>query len=71
MLGKRGNELNTAPRLSTQAWRALELLDGFQHGAAEEFLMLSGFQRELLAKLVLAGFATVVTETVQTGYIDD
>jgi hypothetical protein len=56
-----------ALHLSTQARRALELLDGFPHGAAEEFLTLSGFQRELLAKLVLAGFATVVTETVQTG----
>ncbi len=54
-------------RLSTQAHRALELLDGLQHGAAEEFLMLCGFKREMLANLVLAGFITVVTETIQTG----
>jgi hypothetical protein len=56
-----------APRLSPQARRALELLDGFQHGAAEEFLELSGFNHEMLAELVLAGFVTVVTETVHIG----
>jgi hypothetical protein len=54
-----------APRLSTQARRALELLDGFQHGVAEEFLELSGFNRELLADLALAGLVTVATETVK------
>ena len=60
----------THPRkrqLSTQARRALELLDGFQHGVAEEFLILSGFKREMLANLVLAGLITVVTETIQAG----
>ena len=60
----------TPPRkhqLSTQARRALELLDGFQHGVAEEFLELSGFNREMLAELVLAGLITVATETVQAG----
>jgi hypothetical protein len=40
------------------------LLDGFEHGAAGEFLELSGFDHEMLAGLVLAGFVTVVTETV-------
>jgi hypothetical protein len=60
----------TPPRkhqLSTQARRALELLDGFQHGVAEEFLILSGFKREMLANLVLAGLITVGTETIQAG----
>ena len=59
----------THPRkrqLSTQARRAL-LLDGFQNGVAEEFLILSGFKREMLANLVLAGLITVVTETIQAG----
>jgi hypothetical protein len=56
-----------APRLSPQARRALALLDGFQHGVAEEFLELSGFNSEMLAELVLAGLVTVVTETVQVG----
>jgi hypothetical protein len=56
-----------APRLSPQAHRALELLDGFQHGVAEEFLTLSGFKPEMLAELVLEGLATVATETVQAG----
>ena len=54
-------------RLSTQARHALELLDGFQDGVAEEFLMLCGFNRETLASLVLAGLVTVVTETVHVG----
>jgi hypothetical protein len=56
-----------APRLSPQAHRALELLDGFQHGVAEAFFTLSGFNRELLAELVLAGLVTVATETIQAG----
>jgi len=56
-----------ALELSTQARRALELLDAFQHGVAEEFLILSGFKREMLANLVLAGLITVVTETIQAG----
>jgi hypothetical protein len=55
-----------ATRLSPQARRALELLDSFQQGAAEEFLMLCGFERETLANLVLAGLATVVTETIHS-----
>jgi hypothetical protein len=55
------------PLLSTQARRTLELLDGFEHGVAEEFLTLSGFKREMLANLVLAGLITVVTETIQAG----
>ena len=33
----------------------------------EEFLTLRGFKHEMLAELVLAGLATVVTETVQVG----
>jgi hypothetical protein len=56
-----------ALRFSPQARRALELLDGFQNGVAEEFLTLSGFKPEMLADLVLADLATVATETVQAG----
>jgi hypothetical protein len=56
-----------AHRLSLQARRALELLDSLPHGGAEEFLILSGFEREMLAELVLAGLVTVVTEPAQTG----
>ncbi len=52
---------------SLQERRALEMLSGTPRGASEEFLMLSGFKREMLAELVLAGLATVVTETVHAG----
>jgi hypothetical protein len=55
-----------ARRLSPQARRALITLNAMPQGASEEFLTLSGFKREMLAELVLAGLATVVTETVQT-----
>jgi hypothetical protein len=56
-----------AHRLSLQARRVLELLDSLPHGGAEEFLILSGFEREMLAELVLAGFVMVAIETVQAG----
>jgi hypothetical protein len=54
-------------RLSLQARRALVMISSIPHGAAEELLMLRGFKSETLAELVLAGLATVVTETVHAG----
>jgi hypothetical protein len=54
-------------RLRPQQRRALTLLDSLRDGAAEEFLLLSEFKREMLAQLVLAGLVTVVTETIPTG----
>ncbi len=57
----------TVPRLTPERRRALELLASSPNGAAEELLMLSGFKRKMLAGLVLAGLATVATETVHAG----
>jgi hypothetical protein len=55
-------------RLGPKARKALTLLATHPAGAAEELLMIAhGFKREMLAELVLAGLATVVTETAQTG----
>jgi len=47
-------------------WRqALQLLVGSPRGVTEDMLVLShGFSRDVLAMLVLAGLATVVTETL-------
>jgi hypothetical protein len=52
---------------SPQQRRALTLLDSLRDGAAEEFLLLCGLKREMLAQLVLAGLVAVVTETMQAG----
>jgi hypothetical protein len=55
-------------RLSPNAHRALQFLAKRPHGANEELLVLGhGFKRQMLAGLVLAGLATVVTETVRAG----
>jgi len=54
-------------RLSPQARRALEMISSIPSGTAEELLLLRGFKSETLAELVVAGLATVVTETVHTG----
>jgi len=44
------------------------LLASSSRGATEDLLVLAdGFSRDMLAGLVLAGFATVVTETVRAG----
>jgi hypothetical protein len=53
-------------RLSTEQRRALELLASSPHGAIEEvFVLAHGFSRDMLAGLVLAGLATVVTERLR------
>jgi hypothetical protein len=47
--------------------RALSLLVSDQHGATEALMLAHGFHREMLAGLVQAGLATVVTETMKAG----
>ena len=55
-------------RLSTEQRRALELLGSIPHGAVGDLLVLAHeFSCDMLAGLVLAGLATVVTETVRAG----
>jgi hypothetical protein len=54
--------------LRSQRRLALQLLAGSSRGATEDLLLLAhGFSRDMLAGLVLAGLATVVTETVRAG----
>jgi hypothetical protein len=58
----------TEPRLSAEQRRALELLASSPQGAIDEvFVLAHGFSRDMLAGLVLAGLATVVTETIKAG----
>jgi len=55
-------------RLSVEQRQALELLASDPHGATENLLVLAHeFSRDMPAGLVLAGLATVVTETVRAG----
>jgi len=56
------------PRLSAEQRRALEILaDAGQHGATEATMFAHGFWQEMLAGLVLAGLATIVTEIIRAG----
>jgi hypothetical protein len=56
-------------RLSPEWHQALQLLDGNPRGTTEHMLMLGhGFSSDMLAMLVLAGLATVVTETLRAGH---
>jgi hypothetical protein len=58
----------TAPRLIAEQRRALQILaDAGQSGATEAIMMARGFRRELLAGLVLAELATVVTRMMRAG----
>jgi hypothetical protein len=51
-------------RLSREQRRALKMLADAPRGVSEEVLVIAhGFSAEMLAGLVLAGLATVVTET--------
>ena len=54
---------------SSPEWRqALQFLASSPRGATEEVLVLGhGFSRDMLAMLVLAGLAKVVSETVRAG----
>jgi hypothetical protein len=49
--------------LTAEQRRALVLLARSTHGATEALMLAHGFRRETLARLVLAGLTTVVTET--------
>jgi len=54
-------------RLSREQRRALEILaDAGQNGATEAIMLAHGFWREMLAEIVLAGFAMAVSETIRT-----
>jgi hypothetical protein len=53
--------------LSPDQRRALELLAGSPRGVTEAVLMVFGLPAEMLARLVLAELATVVTETIKAG----
>jgi hypothetical protein len=47
--------------------RALQRLADVPRGIAETLMLAHGFTRELIAGLVLAGLATVVTDTARIG----
>jgi hypothetical protein len=60
------SQLPRKPRHSPEWRQALQLLARSPRGAIEDVLELGhGFSHELLAMLVLAGLATVVTETLR------
>lgn len=54
-------------RLTNQQRRALQTLAGVPRGVTEALMLAHGFATDMLAGLVLAGLATVVTDTVQAG----
>ena len=54
-------------RLGRQQHRALGILAGARNGVTDAMMLASGFRPGVLANLVLAGLATVETETVQAG----
>jgi len=54
--------------LGPECHQALQLLARSPRGATEDMLVLGhGFSRDMLAMLVLAGLATVVTEMLKAG----
>jgi hypothetical protein len=58
----------TIPRLTGDQRRALRVLvDAGRNGVTEALMLAHGFKREMLAGLVLAELATVVTRTVRAG----
>jgi hypothetical protein len=55
-------------RLDTEQRQVLELLASYRHGAAEElFVFVHHFNRDTIAGLVRAGFATAQRQTVKAG----
>jgi hypothetical protein len=54
-------------RLTADQRRALRLLAGAPHGVTEAMMLAHGFRREMLARLVLRGLATVTTGTMRAG----
>lgn len=58
----------TIPRLTADQRRALRVLaDAGRNGVTEALMLAHGFRREMLAGLVLAEWATVVTRTMRAG----
>jgi len=56
------------PRLSADQRRALRVLaDAGRNGVTEALMLAHGFRREMLAGLVLAELAMVVTKTMRAG----
>jgi hypothetical protein len=54
--------------MTSEQRRALEILaDAGPNGVSEAAILTRGLWREMLAELVLSGFATVVTETIRMG----
>jgi hypothetical protein len=53
--------------LTADQRRALQLLANDPHGVTEALMLAHGFRGEMLAGLVLAGLAMVVTETMRAG----
>jgi len=54
--------------LSPEWHRALQLLASNPHGTTQDMLVLGhGLSSDMLGMLVLAGLATVVTETLRVG----
>jgi hypothetical protein len=53
--------------LTVDQHRALRLLAGNEHGVNEALMLAHGFRRDMLAGLVLAGLATITTETMRAG----
>jgi hypothetical protein len=61
------SQLPPKPHFNPEWRQALQLLARSKRGAIEDVLELGhGFSREMLGMLVLAGLATVVTETLMT-----
>ena len=54
-------------RLSSKAHKALTLLASYPDGVEELFVIAHGIKRGMLHRLVFAGLATIVDETMQTG----
>jgi hypothetical protein len=54
-------------RLNAEQRRALELLASARQGATEALMLAHGFRREMLAKFVRGGLATMASEAMKAG----
>ncbi len=59
--------MSVIDRMTRDQRRALRRLADVPHGIAETLMIAHGFRRESIDVLVLAGLATVVTDTVKIG----
>jgi hypothetical protein len=66
-MSKRPDATPGKKRISIAQRRALELLAGISNGATEALPLVHGFSHRVLVGLVLAGLATVASETVRAG----